>query len=111
MAEFASVQKGSLKLKGVSDGSIKKKKKKQKSKEKEEKIREELQEPEPSNQTWTVDRRTKAERAFDKSKEKMGAGEILKRAGKTHKERIMEFNEKLDSLSEHYDIPKVSWTK
>lgn len=26
----------------------------------------------------------------------------------THKERVAQFNEKLEALSEHYDIPKVS---
>lgn len=31
-----------------------------------------------------------------------------KAATKTHKERVAEFNEKLENLSEHYDIPKVS---
>lgn len=30
-----------------------------------------------------------------------------KAATKTHKERVAEFNEKLENLSEHYDIPKV----
>jgi len=30
---------------------------------------------------------------------------------KSHKQRVEEFNNHLDSLSEHYDIPKVSWTK
>lgn len=30
-----------------------------------------------------------------------------KGAAKTHKERVAEFNEKLENLSEHYDIPKV----
>lgn len=32
-----------------------------------------------------------------------------KAAAKTHKERVAEFNEKLENLSEHYDIPKVSF--
>lgn len=36
---------------------------------------------------------------------------ILKKASKSHKQRVEEFNSHLDSLSEHYDIPKVSWTK
>uniref|UniRef100_A0A1X7V8T3 Protein FAM32A n=1 Tax=Amphimedon queenslandica TaxID=400682 RepID=A0A1X7V8T3_AMPQE len=36
---------------------------------------------------------------------------ILKKAEKSHKERVEELNGKLDTLSEHYDIPKVSWTK
>jgi hypothetical protein len=31
-----------------------------------------------------------------------------KAATKTHKERVEEFNSKLEALSEHYDIPKVS---
>lgn len=31
-----------------------------------------------------------------------------KAAAKTHKERVAEFNEKLENLSEHYDIPRVS---
>lgn len=30
-----------------------------------------------------------------------------KAAAKSHKERVAEFNEKLEQMSEHYDIPKV----
>jgi len=29
----------------------------------------------------------------------------------THKQRVEEFNRHLDGLTEHFDIPKVSWTK
>lgn len=29
----------------------------------------------------------------------------------THKQRVEDFNRHLDTLTEHYDIPKVSWTK
>lgn len=29
-------------------------------------------------------------------------------AAKTHKDRVHEFNSKLEALSEHHDIPKVS---
>lgn len=54
---------------------------------------------------------TKAERAFLEKKEKMAAKRILEKASKSHKKRVEEFNAHLDSLSEHYDIPKVSWTK
>ena len=32
---------------------------------------------------------------------------IERLASKTHKEKVQEFNEKLASLSEHHDIPKV----
>ena len=36
---------------------------------------------------------------------------IKKKAVKSHKEKVQEHNQYLDGLSEHYDIPKVSWTK
>lgn len=36
---------------------------------------------------------------------------IMEKASMTHKERVEKFNKDLDNLSEHYDIPKVSWTK
>ena len=35
------------------------------------------------------------------------AEKIKREAGKTHKDRVHEFNAKLESLSEHHDIPKV----
>jgi hypothetical protein len=36
------------------------------------------------------------------------ADKVKKLAGKTHKDRVHEFNSKLESLSEHHDIPKVN---
>ena len=54
---------------------------------------------------------TKAEQAFKSKQDKIAEKRILKKAQKTHKQRVEEFNKHLDSLSEHYDIPKVSWTK
>lgn len=36
---------------------------------------------------------------------------IKQKASMTHKQRVEEFNRHLDSLTEHFDIPKVSWTK
>lgn len=36
---------------------------------------------------------------------------IMEKATLTHKQRVEKFNEHLDSLTEHFDIPKVSWTK
>ena len=36
---------------------------------------------------------------------------IKLKASLTHKQRVEEFNRHLDSLTEHFDIPKVSWTK
>lgn len=35
----------------------------------------------------------------------------MEKASTTHKERVEKFNEHLDTLTEHFDIPKVSWTK
>lgn len=32
---------------------------------------------------------------------------VAKAAAKSHKEKVTEFNQKLEKLSEHYDIPKV----
>lgn len=36
---------------------------------------------------------------------------IMEKASLTHKQRVEKFNEHLDNLTEHFDIPKVSWTK
>ena len=55
--------------------------------------------------------KTAAEVEFEKKKEKRLMETILSKAEKSHKQRIMEFNEHLNSMSEHFDIPKVSWTK
>ena len=60
--------------------------------------------------TSTV-KKTHAERAYEKAQEKRAAERILKKASKTHKQRVEELNEYLGDLSEHYDIQKVSWTK
>ncbi|KAG2194467.1 hypothetical protein INT46_004837 [Mucor plumbeus] len=32
---------------------------------------------------------------------------VSKAAAKSHKDRVQEFNHKLEQLSEHHDIPKV----
>ncbi|KAL5016764.1 hypothetical protein ScPMuIL_006353 [Solemya velum] len=110
---------GSLKLKGVSEHKIKKKKKK-KDKEKAVMVYDHLssntQSLDEENSTSKdikkrVDKRTKAEIAYDKQTEKRQELAILEKAAKTHKERIMDFNRHLDTLTEHFDIPKVSWTK
>uniref|UniRef100_A0AAR2IXM5 Family with sequence similarity 32 member A n=1 Tax=Pygocentrus nattereri TaxID=42514 RepID=A0AAR2IXM5_PYGNA len=58
-----------------------------------------------------VDKRTPAQLAFDKIQEKRQMERILNKASKTHKQRVEDFNRHLDTLTEHYDIPKVSWTK
>jgi len=66
---------------------------------------------ESQEQVAAKDTRTPAQIAYDKIQEKRAAERILKKAEKTHKQRVEKFNEYLDELTEHYDIPKVSWTK
>ncbi|XP_055710353.1 protein FAM32A-like [Phlebotomus papatasi] len=111
--EYSHVSRGKLKLK--TDGEIKKKKKKKKDKEK---LKEKLQTAaiedvtaagNPSGTTQRV--LTKAELSFKQMQEKTQNKRILEKASMTHKERVEKFNQHLDSLTEHFDIPKVSWTK
>jgi len=127
-SSYASVQRGTLKWKKSVEPVIKKKKKHLKEKDL---IRRMMEHVERSVNTASdssqdvpegglggregapteVDSRTGAEIAFERAKQKRTLDEMMKKPIKTHKERIMEFNEHLDKLSEHYDIPKVSWTK
>ena len=55
--------------------------------------------------------KTKAEIAYENEMRKREMDTMLKRATKTYKQRVMEFNETLSSMTEFYDIQKVSWTK
>ncbi|KAL5486955.1 hypothetical protein EMCRGX_G019499 [Ephydatia muelleri] len=106
---YEEAVKGALKLKGTADGGVKKKKKKQKD------VVEKAADSVKSDETVKIVK-TPAEKAFEKVQEKRLKERILKKAAKTHKQRVelylfQELNRHLDSLSEHYDIPKVSWTK
>ncbi|XP_056133729.1 protein FAM32A-like [Lampris incognitus] len=113
MSEYAGVQKGSLKLKGVGTVSAGKKKKKEKEKKHrlEQQVMTSQTDEEDNTQKRYVDKRTPAQIAFDKMQEKRQMERILNKASKTHKHRVEDFNRHLDTLTEHYDIPKVSWTK
>ncbi|XP_061386239.1 protein FAM32A [Musca vetustissima] len=104
--EYACVAKSKLKLKNDA-GIKKKKKKKSKDREKEQEV---LQQA-ISNERSSTASLTKAELAFKQQQEKMRNKRILEKATTTHKERVEKFNEHLDTLTEHFDIPKVSWTK
>ena len=108
---------GKLKLKGVKDGKVKKKKKK---KLNEGIVKSEIKNEteESSTSTPTADTvskprvtKTKAEMTFLKAQQKREGEKILNKAQTSHKERVEQFNEHLDNLIEHFDIPKVSWTK
>ncbi len=55
--------------------------------------------------------KTKTEIAFLKRKEELDKAKLKDRASTTHKEKVEKFNTYLESLSEHYEQAKVSWTK
>lgn len=112
--QYATVQKGSLKLKIIGIVSSGKKKKKKKNKEKKHRLEQQIntnKNEEEETKSGYIDKRTPAQIAFDKMQEKRQMERILNKAEKTHKRRVEDFNRHLDSLTEHYDIPKVSWTK
>uniref|UniRef100_A0A182QX66 Protein FAM32A n=1 Tax=Anopheles farauti TaxID=69004 RepID=A0A182QX66_9DIPT len=118
-SEYQHVSKSKLKLKNDSD-TKKKHKKKDKRKEKEKVIRAVLEDPTARSDerhqktpSTTIQGRvlTKAEESFKKMQEKMQHKRIVEKAQMTHKQRVEQFNQHLDSLTEHFDIPKVSWTK
>lgn len=137
--EYDLVAKGKLRIKSDSSCEIKKKKKhKKKDKEKLERVADQLEmsESTPTDSCKKLNM-TKAEMAFKKMQEKMVScfdewvlilinpcakyisflsftqqeKRIMEKAQMTHKQRVEKFNEHLDSLTEHFDIPKVSWTK
>eukprot|EP00053_Salpingoeca_punica_P017942 m.173939 g.173939 ORF g.173939 m.173939 type:complete len:119 (-) comp17324_c3_seq2:220-576(-) len=118
MSEYETVG-GSLKLKGIGDKKAKKKKDKER---KEDKLREGVERTmqavdsmasleEVGSKKEIVDNRTPAERAFARVQAEREALRIHKKAQKSHKEKVAELNSYLEKLSEHHDIPKVSWTK
>ena len=51
---------------------------------------------------------TAAEIAASKRKRMRESEEIKQVAGKSHRERVDEFNEKLGKLTEHNDLPRIS---
>ncbi|KAI9245900.1 hypothetical protein BDA99DRAFT_272161 [Phascolomyces articulosus] len=111
MSAYDNVSKGSLKFKG-GDSSIKKKKKK-KSKSEKEKLERALWEDkvgggsDGKHQRFTAFEKTEAEKKFEETQRKRQMDRVSKAAAKSHKEKVSEFNNKLEQLSEHYDIPKV----
>nr|XP_035146868.1 protein FAM32A-like [Callithrix jacchus] len=109
---MGQVQKGPLKLKGIAELGVTKRKKKKKDKDK-AKLLEAMgtNKKNEEKKRHSLDKRTLAQAAFEKMQEKQQMERILKKASKTHKQRVEDFNRQLDTLTEHYDIPKVSWTR
>ncbi|KAG2218566.1 hypothetical protein INT45_014155, partial [Circinella minor] len=58
-------------------------------------------------QRFTAFEKTEAEKKFEEAQRKRQMDRVSKAADKSHKERVAEFNNKLEQLSEHHDIPKV----
>nr|XP_020745104.1 protein FAM32A [Odocoileus virginianus texanus] len=112
MEAYEQVQRGPLKLKGVAELGVTKRKKQKKDKDK-AKLLEAMGTSKKNEEEKRrgLDKRTPAQAAFEKMQEKRQMERILKKASKTHKQRVEDFNRHLDTLTEHYDIPKVSWTK
>ncbi|XP_068175282.1 protein FAM32A-like [Antennarius striatus] len=113
MSEYEVCQRTSLKIKGsanISSGKKKKKKDKETKNLLEQFVSSQNDEEVTTKKAY-VDKRTPAQIAFDKMQEKRQMERILNKASKTHKHRVEDFNRHLDNLTEHYDIPKVSWTK
>ncbi|XP_026739827.1 protein FAM32A-like [Trichoplusia ni] len=107
--EYACVNKAQLRIKDNS--GIKKKKKKKANKDTEKLMENEVKQQVKQQTNTVVNTKTKAEMAFQKMQEKMQKQRIQQKAEMTHKQRVEKFNQHLDSLTEHFDIPKVSWTK
>ncbi|CEP19148.1 hypothetical protein [Parasitella parasitica] len=103
---YDHVKKGSLKFKGGDSTPIKKKKKKS-SKSKEKMERALREEQSKLKQVYQDVEKTEAERKFEEIKRQRQMERVSKAANKSHKDRVQEFNQKLEQLSEHHDIPKV----
>jgi len=107
---------GKLKLKGGVD--LKKKKRKKKSKaEAALPTEEETLIDSPTHQVDTdekqealKDTRTEAEKRREAHMSKYEKQRAQKAASKSHRERIKELNDKLATLTEHHDIPRVSYS-
>ncbi|XP_075212251.1 protein FAM32A-like [Lycorma delicatula] len=110
MSDYEVVEKTPLKLK-IDCGTKKKKKKHKNEKKLLEQVSKVLETTEREKKAIYEVKPTKAEIAFQKMQEKMQKERIMQKASMTHKQRVEELNRHLDSLTEHFDIPKVSWTK
>ncbi|GAA6062791.1 hypothetical protein JCM10212_002160 [Sporobolomyces blumeae] len=117
---------GGLKLKGSGSGASDPSKKKKKKSSTSKKLREgeegvvseraaasddefgrEEDEQERGSSSAGGSTKTKAQLKFEEVQRKRLLEKAAKAATKSHKERVAEFNEKLENLSEHYDTPKI----
>jgi hypothetical protein len=54
-----------------------------------------------------VDTRTAAEKRYEEQSAKTEERRVRELASQTHRDKVKQFNEYLNGLSEHHDIPKV----
>jgi len=99
---------GSLSFKGDKKKAKKKKKNTKHGLSSKERI-EETQEKTP--QINADEDLTEAEKAALEKKRERERKELEKIAGKSHRERIEEYNQRLSELTEHNDIPRVSFVR
>ncbi|KAH9968612.1 hypothetical protein BC827DRAFT_1367722 [Russula dissimulans] len=117
MSEYDFQPGGSLRLKRTAeDGKVKKNKKPKADKASKGAVQDEQFDkasPSGSNKDSPAiagasdERKTAAEKRFQGVQRRRLADKVKRLAGKTHKDRVNEFNTKLEALSEHHDIPKV----
>ena len=113
---------GKLKLKGGVDGSLLLKKKKRKKKKEPSTSIQGVTEEDPTarsdvmdemaegNVSQPKDTRTEAEKRRDAHMMKYERERAKKAASKSHRQRIEELNSKLANLTEHHDLPKISYS-
>ncbi|KAJ3105648.1 hypothetical protein HDU97_007855 [Phlyctochytrium planicorne] len=102
--DYEAFTGGGLKLKGL---GVQKKKKKKTTKETIEKAIDTPTSTSTSSSTKSGPKMTPAELRFEEIRRKRQEEKAAKMAQKSHKERVAEFNNYLENLSEHHDIPKV----
>ncbi|KAM0788977.1 hypothetical protein ACM66B_003049 [Microbotryomycetes sp. NB124-2] len=56
---------------------------------------------------YTKTNKTEAQRRFEEVQKKRMLEKAAKAASKSHKDRVAEFNAKLERLSEHHDMPRI----
>eukprot|EP01094_Clydonella_sp_ATCC50884_P020877 TRINITY_DN4442_c0_g1_i1.p1 TRINITY_DN4442_c0_g1~~TRINITY_DN4442_c0_g1_i1.p1 ORF type:complete len:117 (+),score=37.03 TRINITY_DN4442_c0_g1_i1:191-541(+) len=110
--DYDNVVGGALRLKGVPLPDKRKRKKKKKREQLEKAVELSLQKGEldTSGDGEVIipdDPRTEAEKKFEEIQRQRESERLKKEAEKSHREKILELNQKLDSMSEHFDIPKV----
>ncbi|KAK9319561.1 hypothetical protein V1517DRAFT_332076 [Lipomyces orientalis] len=112
---YAHAPGGGLRLKG---GKVEKKKKKRSHKDKlptestsssahDTPQKEDATTSEPIQSTPEVDNKTEAERKFEEIQRKRLEKMLEKKASKSHREEVEEYNKYLSGLTDHNDMPKI----